>query len=718
MLTQDPFSLTLDFTPKKQLCFDDPFDVEMIYPKRPIVLPPHIPAQQLPQEVRIKLKPHASHWIVPKQQAQSSSRSTTIRADHHTQLFIKKNNTWTPVRTALTSQYHPSNLLIIKNKAAFKSTKQHCSPAPIVPPPLSNQAKNPFIAPRTNAVHGQTNTTAAVIPISVDQAADEDEKRIIINIEGDRTISITARGEGITLCRNNQGYTENRLLFAKLKETGNYKIDAKIAGVPEQPIAPSMPYSDYLDANKVADLNIGENGGMQLLNHQVNGNGYPEITLLAQPPTFGVFFDGTGNNRINDNKVIGDDKEPTNVAKLYELYNIGNYIGYHYSEGIGTKAGKSDTTLDLALAYSFDERLVETIEETRNFFKEFAYIKVGIIDIFGFSRGASQARAFANQVHYINRNQPDFWGGAKVMVRFLGIFDTVASTMGDGDDDHSEMAVNDELDVDINLDISETTAAQVMHLVAYDERRDKFPVHSLKTAQLSLASNHQELVLPGAHCDVGGGYGPTSSEIHYPTQNIIGKPGDPAHDALVLQRKAELEREYQWPGMHLHFRALATRINNRPRRLRRESRHALYTPYKVVWFRQVMPELSHYSLHKMYYAAIQAGVPLKPIEVLGNLYQPDGQRTYAYTLTPRLRNLVDCAYAQGPASQAWAELYINYIHHSVKYFTLAHGPEEEAVVVADNGQRELFYNEPTNAEPQPDCWTPYLSGVDTVWRKD
>ena len=69
----------------------------------------------------------------------------------------------------------------------------------------------------------------------------------------------------------------------------------------------------------------------------------------------GCFFDGTGNNRFNDIQDSTDSKEPTNVVKLFELYPIKTFQNRHYEEGIGTKANKSDSTLDMGLAFSFDE---------------------------------------------------------------------------------------------------------------------------------------------------------------------------------------------------------------------------------------------------------------------------------------------------------------------------------------------------------------------------
>ena len=109
--------------------------------------------------------------------------------------------------------------------------------------------------------------------------------------------------------------------------------------------------------------------------------------MLAEPPSFGVFFDGTGNNRLNDIQDSTDGKEPTNVVKLFELYPFQKYQSRYYAEGIGTKAHESDSTLDMGLAFSFDERIKRSLLEMeayliRNLFKT---IKVCSIDVFGFS---------------------------------------------------------------------------------------------------------------------------------------------------------------------------------------------------------------------------------------------------------------------------------------------------------------------------------------------
>jgi hypothetical protein len=81
----------------------------------------------------------------------------------------------------------------------------------------------------------------------------------------------------------------------------------------------------------------------------------------------------------------------------------------------------------MGTAVSFGQRVQEALKETRKFFKDFSLAPEGLIDVFGFSRGAAAARAFVNQLHRIGRLSPGAFGGIALRVRFIGLFDTVGS---------------------------------------------------------------------------------------------------------------------------------------------------------------------------------------------------------------------------------------------------------------------------------------------------
>ena len=141
------------------------------------------------------------------------------------------------------------------------------------------------------------------------------------------------------------------------------------------------------------------------------------------------------------------------------------------------------------------------------------------ISIFGFSRGATQARAFANWLLAMCQrdarlhgrgNAEMTLGGFPVKFTFMGLFDTVASvgaanTMGNQfglgwADGHGAWA-----DADFSLRVPEQIPT--LHLVAAHELRRSFPLDSVSVGN-TLPGDSREWVFPGMHSDVGGAYSP------------------------------------------------------------------------------------------------------------------------------------------------------------------------------------------------------------------
>lgn len=537
-------------------------------------------------------------------------------------------------------------------------------------------------------------------------------KHIIVKVLGDVDVEIQLFSQGNKVVVEKQAAQHYR--FNNLSQYTPYTLKAIVAGKAEFTLVNEQQFADYFNSNTVKSFNIGSKGGPQLLQHKILPKGHVELTLLAEPPCFGVFFDGTGNNRFNDIQDSTDSKEPTNVVKLFELYPRGDeFIDAYYIEGIGTKANKSDSTLDMGLAFSFDERIKQALIRAIEFFKKFAYTKTGFIDVFGFSRGAAQARAFVNQVNAIYQDKPNYWGGIKPVIRFVGLFDSVASIGGDGDNNHSEFYADDELDYPVNLNLASSSAGYVMHLAAFDEKRDKFPLSSLLSSNKQLSENHKEIELPGVHSDIGGGYGPVETSILYPRQYIAGQVGEPEHDKELVQLKQSLEQKYYWPTINIQFKASRPRINRQPKRIWNKSENTIYTSYRPYWRRKLSNILPHYSLALMHETAVNQGVPLQNLAELANRKQADGQ-AFPYVLPSKLKSLVDTARSFGPQSDAWHALYKDYIHHSVKYAAtidaIAHGPEEEAEFTTKNQQRELFYNQPNQAETSSQWQSQLING--------
>ena len=120
------------------------------------------------------------------------------------------------------------------------------------------------------------------------------------------------------------------------------------------------------------------------------------------------------------------------------------------------------------------------------------------ISIFGFSRGAAQARACAHWISQLFEGEGGalVFGGIPVRIGFLGLFDTVAS-VGIGDITpvtfgHFAWANN-----------TQSIAPAVedsAHFIALHEQRASFPLES--------ADTRVDVGYPGMHSDVGGGYCP------------------------------------------------------------------------------------------------------------------------------------------------------------------------------------------------------------------
>lgn len=140
------------------------------------------------------------------------------------------------------------------------------------------------------------------------------------------------------------------------------------------------------------------------------------------------------------------------------------------------------------------------------------------VSVFGFSRGATQARAFTNwlielcrlDARLSGRRDELSLGGFKLQIEFLGLFDTVAS-VGAGNtfsnswllrglDGHGAWADNEE-----SLRIPE--GIRCVHLVSAHEVRRSFPLDSIAVGNV-MPLNADEVVFPGVHSDLGSGYSP------------------------------------------------------------------------------------------------------------------------------------------------------------------------------------------------------------------
>jgi hypothetical protein len=135
------------------------------------------------------------------------------------------------------------------------------------------------------------------------------------------------------------------------------------------------------------------------------------------------------------------------------------------------------------------------------------------VSIFGFSRGAAEARVFANWLKdacdvpegmsfYTPRGDGVLrLGGIPVVIDFMGLYDTVASAgiaqsaPGELWDGHGAWASKEDMEVP-------SMVTRCVHMVGAHEVRGSFPL------DLIDGRGFEEIVYPGVHSDVGGGYKP------------------------------------------------------------------------------------------------------------------------------------------------------------------------------------------------------------------
>ena len=152
-----------------------------------------------------------------------------------------------------------------------------------------------------------------------------------------------------------------------------------------------------------------------------------------------------------------------------------------------------------------------------------------LINVFGFSRGAAEARVFVNRL--INDWAPDkkLAGVIEYEVNFMGLFDTVSS-VGIPDsaragfvdlsslDGHWGWAANGALDIPPNV-------KRCVHFIAMHEQRMSFPLDLIREGPSYYPKNRLEAAYPGVHSDIGGGYRPNEQGKAY-----SGRENDMSHN--------------------------------------------------------------------------------------------------------------------------------------------------------------------------------------------
>ncbi|WP_303722431.1 DUF2235 domain-containing protein [Malonomonas rubra] len=218
-----------------------------------------------------------------------------------------------------------------------------------------------------------------------------------------------------------------------------------------------------------------------------------------------ICFDGTCNHPSNakqEREWFGlgeiEDRGITNILKLHSMFGgtldnqpLNDQQHSLYYSGVGTYGNKIQQMFNAAFApKNLDVgRIIKTAG--RDLYR---IVKPGDqVFLFGFSRGAAIARRFAA---VINDYLPEGVEADK-LVRFIGVFDTVAS-IGFPNLDDDEKPVSDV--VFENCTVS-AHVVEALHLVSLDDRRIAFqPTLMNKDPRVT------EIWFSGAHSDIGGGF--------------------------------------------------------------------------------------------------------------------------------------------------------------------------------------------------------------------
>ncbi|TCS31961.1 putative alpha/beta hydrolase family protein DUF2235 [Paucimonas lemoignei] len=296
-----------------------------------------------------------------------------------------------------------------------------------------------------------------------------------------------------------------------------------------------------------------------------------------KPIWFTAFFDGTGNNYVEDGGPSTDASKVkySNIAKLaYFAHPSDNSAPPRtysaYIQGVGTPYGEVndsgkgyDNAIGMAAAGRGQARIEKMMEKLeRAVDKNWPHVSQINLAVFGFSRGATQARAFLHMLESrlaysmgdrlywrkfnVNQKQPE------IVVYFMGIMDTVSSTGFGGSQSETVAKVAAPLAITLLApgpggmvlgpmaggvlhaadkgghaewanDLSIPTYVQkCIHFVAGHEVREKFPSDSVRRDQV-VPPNCVEIVYPGMHSDVGGGYAPSDPEYQEGRSNELAR---------------------------------------------------------------------------------------------------------------------------------------------------------------------------------------------------
>ena len=275
--------------------------------------------------------------------------------------------------------------------------------------------------------------------------------------------------------------------------------------------------------------------------------------------------------------------------------------------------------------------------ELQNRMKTAPLIKAMRLYVYGFSRGAAQARAFANWLEALTKVEVEgetcyLFAGLPISIAFMGLFDTVASVgvayLAPFASGHMGWA-----DDSLRLSDSEVFLERCVHLVSAHEQRACFPLDSIRRkarpddplCPSTYRNGTVEYLYPGMHSDVGGGYPPgdqgksregsqdvlSQIALHHMFSEAykVGAPLQAPRDALHANQRERspwlvmdetTKNEYDFsPNLIQHFNTWRTTLIPGPLETAMEHQAGLITGWRInryasYWFED-LAAFSHVS---------------------------------------------------------------------------------------------------------------------------
>lgn len=299
---------------------------------------------------------------------------------------------------------------------------------------------------------------------------------------------------------------------------------------------------------------------------------------------FVAAFDGTGNSRLRD-----PPENHTNIAAIHQQLQDridgdehatgGSALGAGYVEGVGTQGGL-DGTIDLISGRTYQARLEEMYlqfaRQAKIWLDANPAVDIRLASI-GFSRGAEQAAGFSRLVEERGIQDPT---GADVERGRDGLIERVEFTrppLREPGTVVQAIGLFDPVGTGVPREHDRRPAASVVsgfQLTAEHERRNLFQGTRVSDMGATFDGRFLNVLVPGAHSDVGGGYRQNglsirSGNLMVDYLNALSdepflvkrpEPQDPALNVIhrseqhqIFYRTSEFDRD----GIRVHQQTLA-----------------------------------------------------------------------------------------------------------------------------------------------------------------